>query len=56
MAAFGAVADDELLGGWEGGSEGDEGALAAAFHGSWDYQCEYRGCICLMEIVMETIT
>lgn len=32
VAAFGAVADDELLGGGEGGGECYEGALAAAFH------------------------
>lgn len=38
MAAFGAVADEELAGGGEGGREGYEGALAAAFHCCWGWE------------------
>jgi hypothetical protein len=32
VAAFGAVADEELEGGGEGGCKFDEAALAASFH------------------------
>lgn len=35
VAAFGAVADEELEGRWEGGGEGYEAALAAPFHCFW---------------------
>ena len=49
FAAFGAVADEEFWGSWEGSGEGYEGALAAALH-----RCECGSCDldCLVKLVV----
>ena len=49
VAAFGAVADEEFWGSWEGSGEGYEGALAAALH-----RCECGSCDldCLVKLVV----